>query len=129
MEDLHIPAGAETPAIRFEYSRHRLGVHGASFPCNAMSIYGPLQPSLHDYLQTLPAESRIEVSVGLRYFSRSSATLVRSLFKMLDQRARAGLSIAVVWRHSAGDELARDFGLDLRDEHPYLQFRTIVSAE
>lgn len=129
MEDLHIPAATDTPAICFEYSRHRLDMHGVTFPLNALSFYGPLWPSLHDYLKTLPADGRIEVSFGLRYFSRSSATLIRALIRMLNQVARGGPSIAVVWRHAPDDELTRDFGMDLRDENTHLQFHTVVGAE
>ncbi len=129
MKDLYIPAKSETPSISFEYSKHSLGMHGVSFPLNAISFYGRLWPSLQNYLQTLPAEGRVEVSFGLRYFSQSSAKLIRALIKMLDQAARGGPSIAVVWRHAANDDLTREFGMDLRDEHPYLQFHTVVGAE
>lgn len=129
MDDLYIPAGAETPAVSFEYSRHRLGMHGASFPTSAIGFYGPLWSSLHNYLQTLPAEGRVEVSLGLRYFSRSSAKLIRALISMLDLAARGGPSIVVAWRHAPEDEMTRDFGMTLRDEHPHLTFQTIAGHE
>ena len=129
MEDLHIPATTDTPAICFEYSRHRLDIHGATFPHNALRFYGPLWPGLQTYLQTLPAEGQVEVSFGLRYLSCSSAKLIRALIRMLDQTARGGPSIAVVWRHEADDDMTREIGLDLQDEYPYLKFHSVVGTE
>ncbi|BAO29150.1 DUF1987 domain-containing protein [Sulfuritalea hydrogenivorans] len=126
MEDLHIPASNETPEIRFEFSRHRLSMHGESYPENAMSFYGPVRASLQSYLDQVPADSRIEVGIGLRYFNSSSTKLIRALVGMLDKAAENGPSISVDWLHDEDDDMMLEFGIDLKEEHRSLKFSTVV---
>lgn len=127
MEDLYIPASNETPEIRFEYSRHRLSMHGESYPENAMSFYGPIRAGLQNYLEQLPADGQVAVDIGLRYFNSSSTKLIRALIGMLDQAASHGPSITVDWLHDADDDMMLEFGSDLKEEHHSLKFNTVVA--
>jgi hypothetical protein len=125
MDDLHIPAGHDTPEIRFDFSRHHLSMHGESYPENAMSFYGPIRSSLHNYLEDLPADASVYVNVGLRYFNSSSTTLIRALIGMLDKTASSGPSISVDWVHDEEDDTMLEFGTDLKEENRSLCFNTI----
>lgn len=127
MEDLHIPASNETPEVRFEFSRHCLNMHGESYPENAMSFYGPIRASLQNYLEQLPADGRVEVNIGLRYFNSSSTKLIRALIGMLDEKASNGPSISVDWLHDEDDDMMLEFGSDLKEEHRSLKFNTVVA--
>ena len=126
MEDLHIPASNETPEISFEFSSHSLSMHGESYPENAMSFYGPIRSSLQNYLEKLPADGRVNVNIGLRYFNSSSTKLIRALIGMLDKTASNGPTIAVDWLHDEEDDMMLEFGMDLKEEHRSLQFNTVV---
>ena len=127
MDDLHIPAGYATPAIRFEFSRHRLGIHGDSCPENAMAFYSPIGASLHDYLEALPADGQVDVNIGLRSLNSSSTKLIRSLVKLLDRTAAKGPSISVDWLVGEDDNWMLEFGIDLKEEHQSLKFNTVVA--
>jgi hypothetical protein len=128
MDDLHIPASNETPEISFEFSRHHLSMHGESYPENAMSFYGPIRSSLQNYLERLPADSKLYVNIGLRYFNSSSTKLIRALIGMLDKTASNGPSISVDWLHDEDDDMMLEFGTDLKEEHRFLQFNTVIMA-
>lgn len=126
MQDLYIPASNETPEVSFEFSRHHLSMQGESYPENAMNFYGPIRASLHNYLETLSGESKVYVSIGLRYFNSSSTKLIRALVGMLDKTAQGGASICVDWLHDADDDMMLEFGIDLKEEHRSLKFNTTV---
>lgn len=128
MDDLLIPAGNETPAIEFRYSSHRLSISGESYPENAMAFYGPIRAGLQDYLEKTPAESPLDVHIGLRYFNSSSTKLIRALIGMLDAKARAGRKIILHWLHDEDDDMMREFGEDLREEYEGLDFRATTTA-
>lgn len=127
MNDLHIPASIETPEIRFEFSRHRLALRGASFPENATGFYAPIRSSLQGYLEKLADDGQVDVSIGLRYSDSSSARAIRALIGMLARAAASGPSISVDWLHTEDDEMGMEFGIDLMEEHGSLQFNLVVA--
>lgn len=129
MENLLIAATNESPAIDFRYSEHRLSIRGESYPENAMAFYSPIRASLQNYLDHLPAGTRVEIDVALRYFNSSSTKIIRLLVGMLNSAAEAGKTIAARWHHDPEDDMMAEFGLDLKEEFRALGLDCVESAE
>ncbi|HTH94000.1 MAG TPA: DUF1987 domain-containing protein [Rhodocyclaceae bacterium] len=115
MQDLIIPATAETPAIHFSAGSRTLRIQGESYPENAMTFYAPIRNWLQSYLLQ-DGDDLIEVHFSLKYFNSSSTKLLRSLIALLDDAARAGKHIATYWYHDPEDDMMLEFGQDLHDE-------------
>lgn len=116
MQDLYIPATAETPEVKFEYSRHTLRIEGESYPENAMAFFAPLRAGLQSYLAQVTDQAPVEVHFSLKYFNSSSTKLLRSLISMLNESARSGVRITAHWYHDPEDDMMLEFGHDLQDE-------------
>ncbi|MDE2599517.1 MAG: DUF1987 domain-containing protein [Rhodocyclaceae bacterium] len=121
MQDILIPATAETPEVKFLYSTHTLSITGESYPENAMVFYAPLRGGLHDYLAQVSEQAKIEAHFSLKYFNSSSTKLLRSLISLLNDAARAGKKITAHWYHDPEDDMMMEFGHDLQDEFGTLE--------
>lgn len=115
MQDLYIPATAETPEVKFAFAEHQLHISGESYPENAMAFYAPLRASLQNYL-ALPHDQHIEAHFSLKYFNSSSTKLLRALISLLHEAAHAGKKIVAHWYHDPEDDMMMEFGQDLKDE-------------
>jgi hypothetical protein len=116
MQDLYIPATAETPEVKFLFSEHRLHIQGESYPENAMAFYAPLRAGLQGYLDNVSDQTPVEAHFSLKYFNSSSTKLLRSLIALLNEFARAGKQITAHWYHDPEDDMMMEFGHDLQDE-------------
>ena len=116
MQDLFIPATAETPEVKFLFSENQLHIQGESYPENAMAFYAPLRSSLQTYLDQLPAQASVEAHFSLKYFNSSSTKLLRSLISLLNDTACGDRDITAYWYHDPEDDMMMEFGHDLQDE-------------
>jgi len=128
MNDLYIAAGNETPEVNFAYSQNQLSISGESYPENAMAFYGPLRAGLQNYLDALAPGARTEVNIALRYFNSSSTKLIRALVSLLDSAAANGKKVVLNWLHDEDDDMMREFGQDLMEEHEALELRLVAAA-
>ncbi|SPJ25459.1 DUF1987 domain-containing protein [Palleronia abyssalis] len=113
--DIHHPAGPRTPEIDFRFSQGVLRLEGESYPEDVTKLFGPVIAAVDAWLATAPGAARLEVA--LFYFNSSSAKAIMMLFERLDEAARHGTAVEVVWRFDAEDdsmeELGEEFGEDL----------------
>jgi len=116
MQDITIPATAETPEVKFLFSEHQLSLVGESYPENAMSFYAPLRAGLQSYLAQVSEQAPVEVHFSLKYFNSSSTKLLRSLISLLNDAAQSGKRITAYWYHDPEDDMMLEFGQDLQDE-------------
>ena len=116
MQDLYIPATAETHEVKFEYSNHSLRIEGESYPENAMAFFAPLRSGLQNYLHQVPDLAAVDIHFSLKYFNSSSTKLLRSLISLLNDAARSGKRITAHWYHDPEDDMMMEFGHDLQDE-------------
>lgn len=116
MQDIHIQATAETPEVKFLFSRHQLRLSGESYPENAMAFYAPLRAGLQSYISAVPDHTPVEVHFSLKYFNSSSTKLLRSLISLLNDATRDGKTITAYWYHDPEDDMMLEFGEDLQEE-------------
>jgi hypothetical protein len=128
MENLHIAATADSPEIDFRFDTHELGLRGESYPENAAAFYGTIIARVQEYLAGLQTPATVTVDVALIYFNSSSTKMLFSLFEALDAAAKRGVRVVLNWHHDAEDDTIEEFGFELRDDFPALEFHDLPTS-
>jgi hypothetical protein len=121
MEKFYLTATSNTPEVDFDFPQRRLILKGESYPESAAAFYGDILTKTTEFLQTIDS-GKIDVSVQLYYFNSSSTKMLFSLFDSLHQAAEAGVLVALDWYHDVEDETILEFGLDLAEDFPSIDF-------
>ena len=101
---------------------HALALRGESYPANAAAFYAGLIQRLQEYLTGLAPGAVVTVDIALIYFNSSSTKMLFSLFDALDKAARRGVRIVLNWHHDPEDDTIVEFGNELRDDFPAIEF-------
>lgn len=125
-DDLHVAASGTSPEVDFRFSEHRLALRGESYPENAAAFYGDLVTRVRAYLAGLGGGGEVTVDVALTYFNSSSTKMLFALFDALNEAAEAGTRVVLNWRHDVDDDTIEEFGAELHEEFPALDFRDIA---
>jgi hypothetical protein len=128
MENLYLAATADSPEVDFRFDTHELTLKGESYPENAAAFYGDIIKHLQDYLRSLDSSSTISVNVALIYFNSSSTKMLFTLFDTLNTAAKRGAHIVLNWHHDPDDDTIEEFGFELRDDFPALEFHDRPTA-
>ncbi len=123
MENFYIAPTPSSPEVDFRFDQHRLSLRGESYPENAAAFYGELLRQLRLYLGACSAQPVI-VDIALAYFNSSSTKMLFNMFEALNAAAAAGNEITVHWHHDEEDETMLEFGEELGDDFPGLNFFT-----
>lgn len=125
MENLHIAATADSPEVEFRFDANELFLKGESYPENAAAFYGDIIKRVQQYLETLAAGTRVTVDVSLIYFNSSSTKMLFALFDALHAAANSGAHVVLNWRHDPEDDTIEEFGFELRDDFPAIEFHDL----
>lgn len=125
MENLHILATADSPEVDFKFDTHQLSLRGESYPENAAAFYSGIIARINDYLANVPTGTTIVVDVALVYFNSSSTKMLFSLFDALNGACRANVRVVLNWHHDPDDDTIQEFGFELRDDFPALEFHDL----
>lgn len=121
MEKIHLPATSNTPEVDFDFQARRLMLRGESYPESASAFYGDILESTREFLAGL-VEQDVIVEVQLTYFNSSSTKMLFGLFEMLNQAAQVGNRVHLHWYYDSEDETILEFGLELREDFPDIEF-------
>lgn len=121
MEKFYLAPTSNTPEVDFDFPQRRLALKGESYPESAASFYADILSKTTEFLHSLDNE-KINVSVQLYYFNSSSTKMLFSLFDSLDKAAQAGNSVVLDWHHDVEDETILEFGLELAEDFPAIEF-------
>lgn len=128
MEPFFLPATPMSPEVTFDFPQHRLSLRGESYPENAAAFYGPVIERLRAYLDGCENQP-IEVHVALAYFNSSSTKMLFAFFDALNAATGAGNDIRLHWYRDEEDETIAEFGEELRDDFPAIEFIDCVVAQ
>jgi len=128
-DDLFIPATGSSPEVDFRFASHALSLRGESYPENAAAFYGDVIVRTRSYLESVPASQSVTVDVALTYFNSSSTKMLFGLFNVLNDAAEAGTRIVLNWHHDVDDDTILEFGAELHEEFPALDFHDIAVDE
>lgn len=122
MENLYIAPTPSTPEVDFKFDQHRHSLRGESYPENAAAFYGDIIPPLRAYLAGC-ADQAIELHIALAYFNSSSTKMLFNMIEALSGAVDAGHNrVAVHWFHDVEDDTMLEFGEELRDDFPLIDF-------
>ena len=126
-EDLFIKATADSPEIDFKFSADTLLMKGESYPENAAAFYADVLSRTRAYLDSSPAS--VQVDVALVYFNSSSTKILFSFFNLLNDAASKGAKVVLNWYHDADDDTIQEFGQELHDDFPLIDFHDHALSE
>ncbi|HQT43918.1 MAG TPA: DUF1987 domain-containing protein [Halothiobacillus sp.] len=121
MEKFYLAATSNTPEVDFDFPVRRLLLKGESYPESAAAFYGDILAKTDQFIGELARET-VQVSVQLNYFNSSSTKMLFSLFDRLNQAAEEGNTIVLDWHHDIDDETILEFGLELAEDFPSIDF-------
>ena len=121
MENLFIPATPCSPEVNFEFARNILSLKGESYPENAAVFYGEAISRLRKYLDACD-KTTVTVNVALTYFNSSSTKMLFCIFGDLNEAAERGNHIRLHWFHDEDDDTILEFGQELKDDFPAIDF-------
>lgn len=121
MDNIFISATQSTPEVDFRFDAHTLILKGESYPENASAFYGSLLARLTQYLAGCQGAD-INLSIALAYFNSSSTKLLFSMLASFSQAAENGNRVTLNWLHDADDETLFDFGQEICEDYPALNF-------
>jgi len=120
MHDLYIDATNTSPEVDFRFNEHQLVLRGESYPENAAAFFGPITEALREYLDQ-SQDQTIEVIIELTYFNSSSTKVLFNIFDMLNTAAANNI-INLHWRHDQDDDTILEFGEDLHEDFPAINY-------
>lgn len=120
MQDLYIDATNTSPEVDFRFNEHQLVLRGESYPENAAAFFGPITEALREYLDQ-SQDQTIEVIIELTYFNSSSTKVLFNIFDMLNAAAANNI-INLHWRHDQDDDTILEFGEDLHEDFPAINY-------
>ncbi|ANJ66839.1 Fe-S oxidoreductase [Halothiobacillus diazotrophicus] len=121
MNKLYLAPTSNTPEVDFDFASRRLSLKGESYPESAAAFYGDILNQTSDFLGTLSNED-VHVVVQLNYFNSSSTKMLFSFFDRLNQAAEDGNQITLDWHHDVDDETILEFGLEVAEDFPAIEF-------
>jgi hypothetical protein len=107
--------------VDFKFDQNQLSLRGESYPENAAAFYGDILRQLEDYLASRNGQ-KIGIGIALAYFNSSSTKMLFNLVGLLSDAAQAGNEVVLNWFHDADDDTIFEFGQELKDDFPAIQF-------
>lgn len=123
--DLFVPATGSSPEVDFRFSEHVLSLKGESYPENAAAFYADVIGETRAYLASVADGTTVTVNVALTYFNSSSTKMLFTLFAALADAAEAGTRVVLNWQHDVDDDTILEFGAELHDEFPAIEFHDV----
>lgn len=123
MDNFYIAPTPSTPEVNFEFGAKTFSLRGESYPENAAAFYGDVIARLRSFLSTQQAQT-LEVNVALAYFNSSSTKMLFNFIEALSDAAEAGNRVVLHWFHDAEDDTILEFGQELSEDFPAIEFVT-----
>jgi hypothetical protein len=119
---LYIAASPSTPEVDFRFDTGQLSLRGESYPENAAAFYGDIIRRLRAYLEGCQ-QRPISVHIALAYFNSSSTKMLFNIIEALAEAVeRGGNRVTLHWFHDAEDDTLLEFGQELADDFPAIEF-------
>ncbi|MCB0754575.1 MAG: DUF1987 domain-containing protein [Flavobacteriales bacterium] len=106
---MNIEATPYSPQIAYDEEKQVLRISGRSIPDNPVEFYHPIQ----QFVESLVERSdSLTIDVKLDYFNTSSSKQLLDLFGKMEEMAKAGKQVKVVWRYAEDDDDLKESGED-----------------
>jgi len=107
-----------TPRVDLDAQSGIARLSGSSYPENASRFYQPVFDWLRNYCQFLKQDGtrRLLLDLELHYINSSTSKILMMLFDILEDAAREGASVEVVWRYDPENETALECGEEFKED-------------
>ncbi|MCP4383798.1 MAG: DUF1987 domain-containing protein [Hyphomicrobiales bacterium] len=112
-----------TPEIEFDFAANRFVMRGESYPEDINDFYGSLMLELHNHLTTLNG-CIIHFTFELIYFNSSSAKVIFNLFELLDEIAKSGNDVNIIWVHDVDDDNMHEMGIEFAEDLKHARYQS-----
>lgn len=112
--DFILPASSRTPEVNLSFGTGTLSLAGECYPEDASKFFGTLNEALDQYFQN---SKNLSVALSLIYFNSSSARALMELMDKLEDMAKKGFSITVLWSCDEDDDVTQEFVEDLLGDY------------
>jgi len=123
MENLYIAPTPSSPEVDFQFEARTLSLRGESYPENAAAFYGDIIARLKEFLAAQTGIA-LEVNIALAYFNSSSTKMLFNLIEALSNAAEDGNQVRLNWYHDEEDDTILEFGQELSEDFPAIEFVT-----
>lgn len=114
MNDLNIPGGQSTPAIRTDWAAGVLHMAGDSYPENSFEFFAEVIAWVEAYLAKQERPLRLELH--LVYMNTSSVKAMLDIFDMLEEAHQGGRAVSVVWYYDPRNERVVDLADEFKED-------------
>jgi hypothetical protein len=128
MQNIYIKATNDSPEIDFKFSENQLSISGEAFPEDANKFFYPIFMGLIEYLKT-PGTEPIQFNFKLTYFNSASTKMLFNIFELLNDHSAKQQAVILNWFYDEDDDNIKDFGDEIAEEFPSLEFNEVVSNE
>lgn len=108
---LHTIATEDIPEITLDRETNTFEIKGRSLPENVIDLYSPVFVWLKEYFNN-PLQETI-FTINLEYFNSATEKIIAELFKLFENKIKAGCKIKVMWYYKKNDITMQSKGVDL----------------
>ncbi|MFA6040210.1 MAG: DUF1987 domain-containing protein [Methylophilus sp.] len=127
MENLYIKATNDSCEVDFRYSENQLTISGEAFPEDANRFFYPIFMWLVEYLKT-PIADPVNFNFKLTYFNSASTKMLFNIFQLLNNYSANHQLVILNWYYDEDDDNIKDFGDDVAEDFPSLEFNPVVTS-
>ena len=125
--ELFLPSTPRTPEVLLDSSKCLLSIKGESYPENVLSFYAPVMESIREVLMDARL-TQFQMDIHITYYNSSSAKALYRVFQLLNHAGEQDIAIHVRWHFDEEDDMARDQGINFREDFPAIDFVEVPLA-
>jgi len=125
--EFNLPASSRTPEVSLNFDTGALTLSGECYPEDASQFFGSLNQALDQHFSSA---KNLSVNISLIYFNSSSARALMELMDKLEDKAKAGSDISVVWSCDEDDDVTQEFVEDLLSDYSAMHLKVdLIKSE
>jgi hypothetical protein len=122
-----LAASSRTPEVSLNYDTGALTLSGECYPEDASQFFGALNEALDKHFSNA---KNLSTNISLIYFNSSSARALMELMDKLEDKAKTGSHISVVWSCDEDDDVTQEFVEDLLSDYSAMQLKVdLIKSE
>lgn len=119
MNDFVIEPTKYTLGVELNKETGVFKMSGSSYPENAVEFFKPIEDWINDYIENVKKSIIFEFRIN--YLNTSSTKSILDIFDLLEEYAKSGGEVKIIWYYEeddedmleTGEELTEDFELDI----------------
>ncbi len=113
-------ATSRTPEVKLNFDTGTLLLSGECYPEDASQFFNALNIELEKHFINA---KKLSANIQLIYFNSSSARALMELMDGLEEKAKAGSDISVIWSCDEDDDVTQEFVQDLLSDYTAIKLK------